>query len=175
MGLNEETFSSAPRLLAIIVPAWLCLPVWLCSCVAPSPVGGYPPASPPTAAQPAPARPVPSETCAQGVAQGIAGSPCSSTTGINVPALPSPSPTLLPSPAIPSPGAPAPTGQQSLPKLGSPIFGPTGLIGTVINQSGSTAVVAPVGGGAPGIYVPNGNGTATIFQPGGVPVVVPVR
>ncbi len=55
------------------------------------------------------------------------------------------------------------------------MFGPTGVLGSVINQAGNTAVVAPVGGGAPGIYVPNGNGTATIFQPGGVPVVVPVR
>ncbi|HWA79482.1 MAG TPA: hypothetical protein VG848_04135 [Acetobacteraceae bacterium] len=53
------------------------------------------------------------------------------------------------------------------------MFGPRGVVGTVVNQTGNTAIVAPVGGGAPGIYVPNGNGTATIFQPGGVPVVVP--
>lgn len=55
------------------------------------------------------------------------------------------------------------------------MFGPTGLWGSVISRSGNTAVVAPVGGGAPGIYVPNGNGTATIFAPNSVPVVVPVR
>jgi hypothetical protein len=94
---------------------------------------------------------------------------------MNVPALLSPDAALRQSPSLPAPGAPAPSGQQSLPRLGSPVFGPTGLYGTVINQSGNTAVVAPVGGGAPGIYVPNGNGTATIFSPNGVPVVVPVR
>jgi hypothetical protein len=48
-------------------------------------------------------------------------------------------------------------------------------VGTVINHAGNTAIIAPLGGGAPGTYMPNGNGTATIFLPGRVPLVVPSR
>jgi hypothetical protein len=67
---------------------------------------------------------------------------------------------------------PAPGPQAAPPSPGSPVFGPTGLMGSVVNQSGSTAIVAPVGAGGLGVMVPNGNGTATVFQPGGVPVTV---
>jgi periplasmic protein CpxP/Spy len=73
------------------------------------------------------------------------------------------------------PGAPSALGQPNLPRLGSQVIGPSGFVGTVINRAGNTATVAPIGGGAPGTYVPNGNGTATIFIPGQAPVVVPAR
>lgn len=63
-------------------------------------------------------------------------------------------------------------GAANLPPPGTPVFGPRGLIGTVGGQAGGTAIVNPVGGGAPGIMVPNANGTATIVQPGGPPVTI---
>ena len=99
---------------------------------------------------------------------------CSGTTSpvASSPAL-SNGPVLGVAPVSSTSPAPSPPPQPSLPSLGTPVFGPRGVVGTVVNQTGNTAIVAPVGGGAPGIYVPNGNGTATIFQPGGVPVVVP--
>ena len=62
--------------------------------------------------------------------------------------------------------------QAVLPSLGSSVSGSSGGMGTVVNQTANTAVVTPIGGGAPGLLVPNGNGTATVFQPGGVPEVV---
>jgi hypothetical protein len=77
-----------------------------------------------------------------------------------------PSPSLVPVSSVST----APT-QASPPLLGSSVSGSSGALGTVVNQTGNTAVVAPIGGGAPGMMVPNGNGTATVFQPGGVPEV----
>ncbi|HTU55100.1 MAG TPA: hypothetical protein VMF62_14125 [Acetobacteraceae bacterium] len=73
---------------------------------------------------------------------------------------------------IPAASAPAPPAQPGVPPLGSPVFGPQGVLGTVVNHAGNEAVVAPIGGGASGLMVPNGNGTATVFVPGGVPTVV---
>ncbi len=75
-------------------------------------------------------------------------------------------------PVIPVASAPAAPAQPSLPSLGSAVFGPQGVLGTVVNHAGNDAVVAPIGSGASGLMVPNGNGTATVFVPGGVPTVV---
>lgn len=61
----------------------------------------------------------------------------------------------------------------ALPPTGTPVFGPQGLVGVVDGRSGGMAVVNPTGGGAPGMLVPNGNGTATIFQPNRPPIVIP--
>ncbi|HUA77494.1 MAG TPA: hypothetical protein VMA86_07460 [Acetobacteraceae bacterium] len=142
----------------------------LSSCAPSGPDPGYAAASLPPAKE-APllppnacTRPIPAPQCGKGTP----GTPLAPAL-FSSPALgmaPPPSPSLVPV------GAPAAPPQPSLPALGSPVFGPTGVVGTVVNHAGSNAIVAPVGGGAPGIYVPNGNGTATIFQPGGVPTVV---
>jgi hypothetical protein len=110
-------------------------------------------------------RPVPAPQCPRGTSAALVAT--APYDGPALGAVPPPSPGLVPV------AAPAPPPQPSLPRLGSAVFGPSGVFGTVVNQTGNTAVVAPIGGGAPGIYVPNGNGTATIFQPGGVPVPVP--
>ncbi len=139
----------------------------LSSCAPGGPDPGYATA---TAAQSPPpsacTRPVPAPQCphATSSAASVAMAPYD---GPALRAVPPPQPGLVPL------AAPAPPPPPSLPALGSPVFGPSGVYGTVVNQTGNTAVVAPIGGGAPGIYVPNGNGTATIFQPGGVPVPVP--
>lgn len=69
--------------------------------------------------------------------------------------------------------APGPMTPTTLPPPGTPVFGPQGLVGVVGGQTGGTAIVNPTGGGAPGMLVPNGNGTATIFQPNRPPIVVP--
>lgn len=98
--------------------------------------------------------------------------PCT-TRAVASPALfNAPSQGIYQPPVIPTASPPAPPAQPSAPALGTPVFGPQGVLGTVINHAGNNAVVAPVGGGAPGLMVPNGNGTATIFVPGGVPTVV---
>jgi hypothetical protein len=137
----------------------------LSSCAPTGPDPGYLAAA---AVQPLPpdacTRPVPAPQCPHRTSGATRGTEFS--VGPALGPVPPPSPGLVPV------AAPAPPPQPSLPRLGSPVFGPTGLYGTVVNQTGNTAVVAPVGGGAPGLYVPNGNGTATIFQPGGVPTVV---
>jgi len=144
------------------------------SCAPSGPDPGYAPAA---AAQPlgqSQNRPQKGCTGHAPPASSPCGSELSSASGRGLPEGPALGvvPAAAPSPG-PVAGAPAPPSQPSLPSLGSPVFGPRGVVGTVVNQTGNTAIVAPVGGGAPGIYVPNGNGTATIFQPGGVPVVVP--
>jgi len=91
------------------------------------------------------------------------------------------SPALGPAPTIAGPTGqvalePAspvlPPASPPLPARGTPVFAPSGLYGVVAGQTGSTAIVNPVGGGPPGMLVPNGNGTATIFQPGGPPVTI---
>ena len=115
------------------------------------------PASPPACPKPSPSHP-----CA------------TRAIGAASPALfNTPTQGIYQPPVIPTSSPPAPPAQPSVPPLGTPVFGgPTGVFGTVINHAGNNAVVAPVGGGAPGLMVPNGNGTATIFVPGGVPTVV---
>ena len=161
--------SARPILVIVTKSLVILLVLALASCANSVPDPGYAVAVPPPLRLPAtPARPAPQNSCTH-VRPGVA---CYSGTGVSaapslgaIPAQ-SPSPTPI--------GAPAAPAQPNLPSLGSTVFGgPTGAVGTVVNQTGNTAVVAPVGGGAAGIYVPNGNGTATIFQPGGVPVVVP--
>ena len=114
-------------------------------------------------------RPVPAPQCPHGT------SGTQSATAFYDAASPGPAHGTVPppSPGLVPVAAPVPPPQPSLPRFGSPVFGPSGVYGTVINQTGNTALVAPIGGGAPGIYVPNGNGTATIFQPGSAPVPVP--
>ncbi len=64
-------------------------------------------------------------------------------------------------------------GPTALPVTGTSVFGPQGFVGAVAGQSAGIAIVNPVGGGPPRTLVPNGNGTATIFQPGGPPIVIP--
>ncbi|MGH7080133.1 MAG: hypothetical protein ACREFU_18800 [Acetobacteraceae bacterium] len=61
----------------------------------------------------------------------------------------------------------------ALPPAGTPLFGPEGPIGIISGRSGGAAVINPIGGGATGTLVPNGNGTATIFQPNRPPIVIP--
>ncbi len=155
---------------------FILLMLWLSSCAPSGSDPGYatipPPAAPlATEAEPAPAQSARGLPCLRAQK----GTPCSSATGLGTPASPVPGAAPPQSPALVPVGAPAAPAQPSLPALGSSVFGPAGMVGTVVNQTGNTAIVAPAGGGAPGIYVPNGNGTATIFQPGGVPVVVPMR
>ena len=68
---------------------------------------------------------------------------------------------------------PGPTSQAStLPRPGTPIFGPRGFTGTVTSSHGRHATVAPTGGGAPGILIPRSSSTGTLFLPGRPPVTV---
>jgi hypothetical protein len=68
---------------------------------------------------------------------------------------------------------PGPTSQAStLPRPGTPIFGPRGFTGTVTSSHGRHATVAPAGGGAPGILIPRSRSTGTLFLPGRPPVTV---
>ncbi|MGH7084016.1 MAG: hypothetical protein ACREFN_03390, partial [Acetobacteraceae bacterium] len=60
----------------------------------------------------------------------------------------------------------------ALPPAGTPVFGPEGPLGSVSGRSGGAAVINPTGGGATGTLVPNGDGTATIFQPDRPPIVI---
>jgi hypothetical protein len=68
---------------------------------------------------------------------------------------------------------PGPNSQAStLPRPGTPIFGPRGFTGTVISSHGRHATVAPTGGGAPGILIPRSRSAGTLFLPGRPPVTV---
>jgi hypothetical protein len=68
---------------------------------------------------------------------------------------------------------PGPNSQAStLPRPGTPIFGPRGFTGTVTFSHGGHATVAPTGGGAPGILIPGSRSTGTLFLPGRPPVTV---
>jgi hypothetical protein len=61
---------------------------------------------------------------------------------------------------------------STLPRPGTPIFGPRGFTGTVTSSHGGHATVAPIGGGAPGILIPGSRSTGTLFLPGRPPVTV---
>src|SRR5579875_3052863 len=89
-----------------------------------------------------------------------AGNPAAPTTLAPMPQAPAQ--MALPSPTVP-------TQSSALPPVGTPVIGARGAGGIVIGHSGSTALVAPVGGGPPALLTPNGNGTATLFQPGTAP------
>ena len=69
---------------------------------------------------------------------------------------------------VPGPNAQAST----LPRPGTPIFGPQGFTGTVTSSHGRHATVAPRRGGAPGILIPRSRSTGTLFLPGRPPVTV---
>jgi hypothetical protein len=55
---------------------------------------------------------------------------------------------------------------STLPRPGTPIFGPRGFTGTVTSSHCRHATVAPTGGGAPGILIPRSRSTGTLFLAG---------
>jgi hypothetical protein len=152
------------------LPAITLLLLALSACAPTAPDPGWADATGPFAHATAQPRPVSPVSCPKPSPS----LPCTTrAAGVASPALfNAPSQGIYQPPVIPVASAPAPPAQPSVPSLGTPVFGPTGVFGTVINHAGNNAVVAPIGGGAPGLMVPNGNGTATIFVPGGVPTVV---
>ena len=89
-----------------------------------------------------------------------------------VPSPPGPSPFPKPSRAVPGPTRSQNSQPSTLLRPGTQLVGPRGFSGTVTSSTGRYATVAPMGGGAPGIFVPGSGRTGTLSLPGRPPATV---